>query len=887
MKKFISALLAAAISLMSSIVPLCVSAESDTAAEAAAALCGLGLISSQTVPYGNITKGEFADIISKIYANDSFNYSSIQYFLDVPSSHKYAGAIDKLAVNGVILAVNQKRLYPDADINGFEAAAWMCRMLGYGMEGSIADYEDADYFSVAKKAGLLKNINIGSEKLSYGDALRLIYNALESEVVLTVVSGKKSTYTYSGENLMTRFMNIFTVTDTLYALGDKKLDASISNSSGQVMVGTTAAYASKELMRSFNALLGCKVKAYIRDNSSDCSLVYAESISSTKSLVINAADVISATQTSVKYTDENGKVRTERFSSAPYIVYNNRPADGITADELVFKSGYIRLSSSDGGEYDCLTVNKYDTFVVSSVSKADYTLHEKYGSERINGLDDEDSFVIYDENGTETAFESLKEWDVLSVAESRTSPSFREIIVSRKQALADISAVQKDDDGNNEYICGSDVYPLTENLRKYLGKSESAVFKNGAEMTVFLDSFGSIAAYRGISSKDYKLGIITRCWYKELRDPAQVKIFTQDGKMSVMELELLSGKRVRVNDSKIPVADLMKTVNEADSPFLIQYMESGGIVSKIRLPEESDNSTFYCLYDAASSVEYRKADRSFSGKAVIAEDAQLFIVPTGVNADNDDYFFKKSASWFSNGTTYSKRLQLYATEPDKLEGTVAVYRQEAAGTISNSTEMAVFLGAITARKQGADSMVPAIRVWRGGKEQLLYGVDNLNTSSTKYLINNSGNSYTSSDEHEIKRGDTIRYASNGLGELTKIELVYDESEHSFAGVDSSGNSLSILGSSYTSYFRVNTGDVYRRDGSVVQMKTSSGTEVHNLANVSNITVVDMEAERDGKIYAGTLDDIIPEKNSPGKYSYVIMRLKNGDPSSIIVYNYTR
>ena len=107
------------------------------------------------------------------------------------------------------------------------------------------------------------------------------------------------------------------------------------------------------------------------------------------------------------------------------------------------------------------------------------------------------------------------------------------------------------------------------------------------------------------------------------------------------------------------------------------------------------------------------------------------------------------------------------------------------------------------------------------------------------------------------------------------------------GVDSSGNPLSMLGSSYTSYFRVNTGDVLQCDGKVIKMKTSAGTELHNLANVSNITVVDMEAERDGTIYAGTLDDIIPEKNSPGKYSYVIMRLKNGDPSSIIVYNYTR
>lgn len=887
MKKFISALLAAAISLMSSIVPLYASAENDNSDETAAVLCGLGLIRSETVSYGNITKGEFADIISKIYANDNFNYSSIQYFLDVPSSHKYAQAIDKLAVNGVILAVNQQRLYPDADITGFEAAAWLCRMLGYGMEGTIADYEDADYFSVAKKAGLLKNVNVGSDKLSYSDALKLIYNALDSEVVLTVVSGKKNTYTYSGESLMTRFMNIFTVKDTLYALGDKKLDASIPNASGQVMVGTTAADASDELMRKFDSLLGCRIKAYIREDSPDYSLVYAESISSTKSLVINAADVISATQTSVKYTDENGKVRTERFSSAPYIVYNNRPADGITPEELVFKSGYIRLAATDGGEYDCLAVNSYDTFVVSSVSKTGYTIYEKYGSDKIDGLDDEDSFVICDENGGAVSFDALKEWDVLSVAYSRTTPCFREIIVSRRQTIADISAIRKDDDGNNEYICGNEVYPLTENLRKYLGKSESSVFKNGAEMTVFLDFFGSIAAYRGISSKDYKFGIITRCWYKELRDPAQVKIFTQDGKMSTMELELLSGKRVRVNDSKMPVEDLIKKVNDADSPFLIQYIENGGIVKKIRMPEDSENSTFYCLYDASSSVEYRKADRSFSGRAVIAEDAQVFIVPTGVNADNDDYFFKKNASWFSNGTTYAKRLQLYATEPDKLEGTVAVYRQEAAGTISNTTEMAVFLGAITARKQGADSMVPAIRVWRGGKEQLLYGVDDLNTSSTKYLINNSGNSYTSSEAHEIKRGDTIRYASNGLGELTKIELVYDESERTFMGVDSSGNPLSMLGSSYTSYFRVNTGDVLQCDGKVIKMKTSAGTELHNLANVSNITVVDMEAERDGTIYAGTLDDIIPEKNSPGKYSYVIMRLKNGDPSSIIVYNYTR
>ena len=872
-----------AVLLCSSIHTAVLSAEPRAGAsvqdEAESLLSAIGMAGTNTNAY-ELTRAQFAEMLSGVY-RDNADYSQTQYFVDVPAGYKYASVINLLTAHGVISDINQKRLYPESPISYNEASAWLCRMLGFGAIYESRGYSDKEYYALAGTEGLFKNVKVdnASSAITRDNAVIMLFNAIQSDVIEVDLSSVNVSYTRNKNNLLYSVFDIQKMKGVVEAMGDVRLDGNLTVGKNTVIIDGISLSVDDSIKNKCTELAGYNVNAYY-DYKEDVLVSLSDSNKST-TITIDAKDIIEFESDSVSYYNASGAKKTTRFLKTSHIILNGRPCAGLTNNELDFDVGSVTLIASDGGDYDTVIIKKYDTIVVKSIIPSAYSIYDKYGALDIKDLDYNEDYVIYDTDGRDIGFAGVQNGMVLSVAASKEKYPHYEMIASSKLVNGSLQSISTDDDGVYFDIDGK-LYPVVQSYYGYCIANNSLP-QLGTKGDFLLDAFGNIAGLSNQNNEGFTCGVLRKCYYDDDKEKYTAQIFTETGAFVKYDLSTGKNDTIKLNNSNAYAAEL----TASGDPYVIRYKLNRE--NEITAIEKADNLNngktdgLRTLYDATQSVEYRKSEYSFEGKVSISSNAKVFIIPIGQNAGNEDYYFIKNADYFSNGTTYSRQLQVYATRGDQLAGDIVAYHLESAGTISNSSNMGVLMDVYGGLDRDGNA-TNIFTVLRDGKEYTLTAAEGTDLNNTYYLMNNSGNSYTDSESHRVERGDLIRYASNGLGEVTKIELVYDASEHLFMGVNGSTRQ-DYLGT-YTNYFRMSSGNVLYMNEGFIKVQVGSNIEYH-MPSKFNITYVDMENGKKGEIRAGTEADILSEDMSPERYSYVVMRLKNGDPSSMIVYNYTR
>ena len=427
-------------------------------------------------------------------------------------------------------------------------------------------------------------------------------------------------------------------------------------------------------------------------------------------------------------------------------MYNGKA--GTFEDFKKIESGTITLLDSDtNGEYDIVFINETVNYVVDEALTSTHKIVDKYGKKTLV-LDPDDTNISFTiEKGSEfIGIKDLKEWDVLTVTQSKDN-SFIHIEVSSEK----ISGTVTEKDNEKVYIDGKG-YKVAANYPNTISLNDEGTF--------YLDVQGKIAAVDAdsrISSNYAYLNSIEMA--SGINKVLELELFTKDGK----SLLLKSAAKVKVNNSSSVLAkDALEKIGK--NPQLITYeLNSDGAVSKITTAKDLngkiDEDNFSKNMSLSEAV-YKSASGKLvtsSSSVTVTDDTVVFDIPNG-KTDTEDYSIRDK-KFFINDDKYD--VVVYDLSEDLSAGVLVV--TSSTGDADESSSIAV-VDKIT-KTQNED----------GVDIEKLYAVQNgktvtVSTSETGILVKKSGGETVS-----LAQGDIIQYKTNVKGEIEKITVLFDVS----------------------------------------------------------------------------------------------------------------
>ena len=167
-------------------------ADSIKNTEAVDVVSGIGVLlgdeNKNFNPTGTLTRAEAAVVIAKLDLGEAFGNlatTNASTFTDVGANHWAKAYIDYCAARGLIVG-SAGKFMPNDKVSGVQFALMVCRVLGYedkaeGLNGG-ADWE-VKAAALARKAGLTKDVTIGSAAMTRDEMAQVAFNALKADMV--------------------------------------------------------------------------------------------------------------------------------------------------------------------------------------------------------------------------------------------------------------------------------------------------------------------------------------------------------------------------------------------------------------------------------------------------------------------------------------------------------------------------------------------------------------------------------------------------------------------------------------------------------------------------------------------------------------------------------
>lgn len=673
---------------------------------------------------------------------------------DVVSNHWANGYINVATDQGMVIGDDVGTFRPDDTISYAEMVTIMIRALGYEKMAESKGGYPTGYLVTASNIGLTKNVpGNGDEGITRGKVARLVFNGLTIKLMEQVGYGSDVKYEVVDKTLLYDYLDVEKITDQVKAVGSSAINGDSNLKDSQIQIGDKIYNIANADVRE---ILGFNVDAYVEKDgkTNEKNLLVAIPVEGkNESVKIDADDIEEIineeSSKAVRYwvnkdTDKNAKKAA--VASDAKVMYNGKA--GTFEDFKKIESGTLTLLDSDtNGEYDIVFINETVNYVVDEALTSTHKIVDKYGKKTLV-LDPDDTNISFTiEKGSEfIGIKDLKEWDVLTVTQSKDN-SFIHIEVSSEK----ISGTVTEKDNEKVYIDGKG-YKVAANYPNTISLNDEGTF--------YLDVQGKIAAVDAdsrISSNYAYLNSIEMA--SGINKVLELELFTKDGK----SLLLKSAAKVKVNNSSSVLAkDALEKIGK--NPQLITYeLNSDGAVSKITTAKDLngkiDEDNFSKNMSLSEAV-YKSASGKLvtsSSSVTVTDDTVVFDIPNG-KTDTEDYSIRDK-KFFINDDKYD--VVVYDLSEDLSAGVLVV--TSSTGDADESSSIAV-VDKIT-KTQNDD----------GVDIEKLYAVQNgkaitISTNETGVLVKKSGGETVS-----LAQGDIIQYKTNVKGEIEKITVLFDVS----------------------------------------------------------------------------------------------------------------
>lgn len=829
-----------------------------------------------------MTRAEFVSCLVNILGIETEGAEAANHFVDVPSDYKYAAEVNIAYEHGIITSMYDNFFVPEAPLKTEQCAKMVMSLLGYdAMAEKNGGYPDG-YMSVASSAGVLKNSGaVQGQYISYQQAFAILYNALNTDMMFTTISGGNVEMTIGeGETLLTTQMEVIKSEGQITATKYTSLESPNGVNEGIIEIDGVAYEDYTD--DAFN-YLGFNVDYYyIEDENAVVAVVPKKN---TETVTINADDIVSYDNFAYEY-EINGRVRKEQFSAKTTVIFNGRTVVS-GYEDVVYKpaAGYVRFIDGDGdGDYEIIDIKSYQTIVVNGVVPNDGLITDKDDTTRNIEIEDTDDVFlsIIDENGEDMSLNEIEQYDIISAAVSLDKEIY-ELVVSKTILDGSITGLSYDGDDRVAAIDGEE-YIVARDRQELISGMET-----GDSGTFYLDKYGHIAYFKESTSGKYQYGYLRKVYYNEAEDTITAKVLSAEGEM----LKLTSDTKLYVNDVKTsaaktlaPIVDddsqtedtgsgieLGNVITHLDDNMLIMYMtNSRGLLTKIQTLEGSVLRQTYT--SGTASPKYWSSSRTFDAQAPVADDAVVFVIPKDAEENNDDsYYTAKKRAYLQN----NKRYMVEAYNNDEKSDFAKAVVVKVTYNDPEVDQGVALVKEVSAAVNENDEVVSTLTVlYMGGEfEFKTLEEDTVNKAVPE-------NAPTASPI-AIEPGDVVRFAQNADNLIEEIRVVYDMSANKYMGSPTSSSLDAQYRSIYGSVYSIEDGmaKIYVNEDPIDNSSQASHTVEYYPLDKFNIYVYDA-TESKRNIYIGNVNDVM-DFSHYGKYSRVLIQTKNGEPGAMVVY----
>lgn len=821
-----------------------------------------------------VTRAEFTAMVIRIMKLDKLQVEQ-SGFEDVKSDSPFSKEIYMAKAMRIANGTSQNMFSPDEAIIYDAACKELVIALGYEHKAEYLGSYPIGYFKVASELDIGDGVSAENGILTFGDAVKMIYNSLYVPVMMQVgVEGDGMIYDTPGNPLTVCFnLNcIEGVVSTAGFMSDTSLyaDHDVIEISGKVFKCDFDA----------EAYFGKTVKLWY-DDYKNAIAIDEDDIN--KEIIIDVKDISGFSGNILSVFCDNDRETKYKFDPGFAFIKNGKIISHSDSD-FIANSGKARLIDNNSDNmYDYYILESKEYFVVRSLNYADKTIYDSNSYLKSINLSEDNKksvkilkYDITTDGYVKADFDNITEGSAVEVIQS-DDKSVCKIIISDNSTLKGVVSEK----GDGKITINGESYDFNhyfEALNRDVTVGAGYEFVLSPDNTItdikaFSNSnvlYGFTLGFRkgtGLSS-DVKLKLLTQNNTYEIYNFAKtVKLDGVNKKKddSVFETKFLNGK--------YPVYMLIRyQTNENNEICMIDTAVSSTVDKNIS-PVYDGNDSLACYSDKAL-MRY-KLSGSIAMPNYVLTDSVFFTVPQQLSSDpnreyEDDCFAIGSMTSLVNDKEYI--MSAYDLDENYFPGAVVIYTNEA-------TADAIRMPGLTATPFMVSEVTDAIDS-EGEASKRIYGV-----TGGKYKEYYMASSTAAKLEAENKMpvvGDVVRLSLNGdkiVGLTRDVSCTSSGIVINFGidGVSTDSNSeLTYIG-----------GELLSKHANAVvicadQKPTpSSGSYINNIAPISisnpTYTICDLKT---GEVYPGRYESL---QLSGERNQYVVCRLQYYRGFNIYIY----
>lgn len=581
-------------------------AQDDNFSELVATLTAMGVI-DETVSFKNsatasVTRQDLAVVIA--------NVLDIAYFksmcADVSETNSNFSKINAIVNLGIMSNDGEGKFNPSSPITYKDAANAFARALCLEV---LYEGRKTDTFIKSIENELIVGVKYQDEAVS-GKFVNMLLDALSLGVI--TMEGVDDEYGFSfnlrsGESLLSRYRNIYSVNGVVLANGRSAVDSADGLGTGKVMIGSNIYSAGTTDIES---ALGYRVYAYVDGDAGDKIIAYY--LDRNNTLEIDGADIRPATDDySITYRAENGKSKTITLNRYTGSLYNGVYGGALTEERLEVNDGKITLIDYNrDSKWDVVSILEYEDYVISGIDTNNKLIYDELGKAPLSYDPDEDdvTFILTDKALTVDEFENLiSTGDVLTVAKSNNVTGRKSVII--EISLDKIDGIFRNVSTTNRTIniadCKYDATSAFLALTDESGALLTSTLTAKSQVRAYLNAQGKVCYITGIELDNMteKRGYLMQvALVGTLSSQMQMRIFGMDGVASILS----TSDSVKVDYAKKNASEAYDILTATEVPYdsdedgvpdttrfndqlIIYTVDEDGFVSSIRTAEETPN----------------------------------------------------------------------------------------------------------------------------------------------------------------------------------------------------------------------------------------------------------------------------------------------------------
>lgn len=854
-------------------------------------MIGTGIFSMEYSPDKEISRGEFAKILSNAlnlgeddikdeWQNPATGTDTTKeettilpnVFNDVDASHPYYEEIRQVKQKQYMNGISGNLFAPENSITLKEAQKVILSALGYGTYAEMYGGYPDGYIYAAQEVGLTRNLSCATnDAMTHKDVIQIFYNALDTNLI-TLGDISKKEFVISDETFMTGVLNIGVARAIMTDNGFTAINGKTDLEPGKIKVGKIEAKLGKNAYGAVD-YIGREVEMYYKQDDYGQNTAIFVMPCDEDVLTFNIEDFQGLKGNQISFYI-NGRSYTKNLHEFAKIIINNQYYSTFDEKTFDFAEGTVTLINNDGG-YNTVVVNKYEFGIVSSIDSQNKIIYNKLRENTKNLTQDtlsvkydvsgdaldKKAISLLDENGKQIEFNDFAIGDIINV---RRSDNYLAIEKAGK-VIKNVNVQNiKIDEDITTYTAGGESYETSE----YIGKvKESAQVKNGVSYDFYFNKFGKIIfVENSVSVEDTQLtGILTRAQYVEDEDGNNVgiiKMYSAQGKLETYRLP----EKIRVNGLYQKFEKVVEKVAKSEGKAILYKVDKEGMLTEITLPTPYGSTTedtgWYEILPEGT-YNYEKEGKSFDTIVYVTDMTDTFNIPLASKDYSNSKLFSLNATNYNNNEAVSN-MTAYAKNKDAVIADVILQKTDVVGsnatiedyhaliisdvvnTINDDGEpIVLFKGYKVGIWMNAQYMEYAVaedanmisyngsdlikELEEGGGLYKYLGQDNLKKPGEKITAKDFG----LTDYSEIEAGDIIQFGCNSLGEIKTIRMAYDHSEkQSFAcgigwGYDSDMNAPYHDGGHSNPHNVTFAGAAISRIGNAVKFATDFDPTIYN------------------------------------------------------------